>query len=214
MHKLDRNAVPAPPCLADYRHGLHSWEKDLTREHRAQIHAHLEQLQGHWCAYCEGDMNSLGRHVDHLERRTKHPELTFAWSNLYWSCYQDDSCGRYKDHRGRAHDPKELVDPAVHDPDHFFRFRSDGFIEVRSGLSQADKLRAENTLKAFNLQNARLQFERRRALEMYQAQEPDILEFLETLSPAERGNVIADELKHTTEGPFSTVIRHFLERAL
>src|SRR4051812_18958917 len=125
MRWLDRNAVPAPACLATYQHGLHTWD-DVTPLDKSHIRAALEQMQGRRCAYCEGSLDALGRHVEHFRRKhaAHFPHLTFVWTNLYWSCDQADSCGRFKDHGAGAYDPDDLIDPCVEDPDRLFRFRS------------------------------------------------------------------------------------------
>src|SRR5438105_4358499 len=110
MRKLDRGNVPAPVCLANYQVGAHTWNS-LTYEDKEQIRQSLEQLQGRRCAYCEGSLDALGQHIEHFRRKGigHFPQFTFSWSNLYWSCYQDDSCGRFKDHSAGAYNPNDLI---------------------------------------------------------------------------------------------------------
>lgn len=212
MRSLDRTAVAAPPCLGQYRHGTHTWG-DVGPPDKQQIRAHLEQLQGRMCAYCEGPLDSLGQHIEHFRRKHHFPRLTFDWVNLFWSCDRDDSCGRFKDHDAGAYDSDDIIDPCLDSPDRFFRFRSDGAIDVRVDLSLRDEHRARETLRVFNLDpnNGRLRAMRRRALEAYQGLEPDILQALEDFSPAERGAFLAEEVARTCGEPFSSVIRHFFE---
>jgi len=97
MRRLDRAAVPSPPCLANYLPGRDKWD-DVNNEDRIQIRVRLEQMQGRRCAYCEGALDALGQHIEHFRRKHHFQALTFEWSNLYWSCDQKDSCGHYKDH--------------------------------------------------------------------------------------------------------------------
>ncbi|MGK4007144.1 retron system putative HNH endonuclease [Sorangium sp. So ce1036] len=204
--------MASPPCLAGYRHGTHTWAH-VDAADKGAIRAALEQMQGRRCAYCEGDLEALGKHIEHFRRKHAFPHLTFAWVNLYWSCDQRDSCGRHKDHDAGPHNPDDLVDPCVDDPDRFFRFRSDGTIDVRPGLSASDVRRARETLRVFNLDPAhgRLRSMRRRVLEGYCARETGILEFLEGLTPEDRRTIISEELACTSGEPFSTIIRHFFE---
>lgn len=209
MRRLDRNAVAAPACLASYQHGAHTWN-DVSALHRSQIRAGLEQMQGRRCAYCEGSLDVLGYHIEHFRRKdgAHFPHLTFVWANLYWSCDQADSCGRYKDHGAGAYVPNDLVDPCLDDPDHFFRFRSDGTISFRSGLSVADMRRAEQTLRVFNLNPkwGRLRNMRKAAVSAYVTLVDGCREF----SLAELQDFLREELELAAALPFSAAIRHVL----
>ncbi|KYF87244.1 hypothetical protein BE17_46145 [Sorangium cellulosum] len=212
MRKLDRGSVASPPCLAGYRHGRHTWD-NVDAADKAAVRAALDEMQGRRCAYCEGDLDALGQHIEHFRRKHVFPHLTFAWVNLYWSCDQRDSCGRHKDHDAGPYNPDDLLDPCVDDPDRFFRFRSDGTIDVRPDLSASDARRARETLRVFNLDpgHGRLRSMRRRALEAYCARETGILEALEGFTPEDRRTIISEELASTSGEPFSTIVRHFFE---
>lgn len=204
MRKLDRGAVPAPPCLASFKHGQHNWD-DVKGPHKDQIRQHLEQMQGRFCAYCEGSLDSLGQHVDHFQQKDKVPQLTFAWTNLLWSCYQDDSCGRIKDRQ--AYQPQDLIDPCLDDPDRYFLFRSDGSIDLRQGLSPADQKRARETLRILNLdpRSGRLRQMRQRAVEGFLM---DLEECIQAgLPPAQ---YFAEVLAAAIHLPFFTTVRHVL----
>lgn len=209
MRHLDRDSVAAPPCLARYRHGEHQWD-DLTAPHRAEVRAHLERLQGRRCAYCEGSLDALGHHVEHLRCRDRHPKRTFDWGNLYWSCTQDDSCGRYKDHQAAPYNVDDLIDPCDDDPDHFFRFRSDGSIDLAPGLSAREQHRARETLRVFNLNPAhgRLRVMRKLVADAYNQQEPNILRTLMDFDEDTRQAFILGELQRAEESFFGSVIRH------
>lgn len=97
MHKLNRDAVAAPVCLANFQHPPQIWD-DMKSHEKTEIRLQLEQLQGRCCAYCEGSLDALGNHIEHFRRKKEFPHFTFVWTNLYWSCDQADSCGHYKDH--------------------------------------------------------------------------------------------------------------------
>jgi uncharacterized protein (TIGR02646 family) len=205
MRKLNRDAVEVPVCLAELSPGVHSWD-DV--KNKAEIRAGLELMQGRRCAYCEGSLDALGQHIDHFRRRHHSPELTFNWNNLYWSCYQPDSCGRYKDHDAWPYNVDDLIDPCVEDPDSFFRFRSDGTISVRPGLSTLAKHKAEETLRVFNLNPTwgRLRTMRKAVLSSYLYMVDDASGFALT----ELQDIFKDELAATEHLPFSTAIRHVL----
>jgi uncharacterized protein (TIGR02646 family) len=167
-------------------------------------------MQGRRCAYCEGSLDVLGRHVEHFRRKhaAHFPHLTFVWANLYWSCDQADSCGRFKDHGAGVYDPDDLVDPCVEDPDRLFRFRSDGTISIRPGLPVAEMRRAEETLRVFNLNPdwGRLRNMRKAAVAAYVGFVDGTLEF----SLAEFQEFFREELELAATLPFSTAIRHVL----
>lgn len=209
MHKLQRGEAPA--CLASYQHGRDRWG-DLRAEHRAEIHDCLTQMQGERCAYCEGSLESLGRHIEHFRAQNAHPGCAFEWENLFFSCTREDSCGRHKDHQAGRHDPADLVKPDEEDPERFFSFSRDGTIRVRAGLSAREVIRARETLRVFNLdeRHGRLRKMRQRTVDAYLAQEPDLIELLKCLSPEEREQWLQAECERTAKEPFATVIKHLL----
>lgn len=212
MKRLDRDRVEAPECLKHYRSGEHTWNT-VSSAHKKEIWSKLIELQGTLCAYCEGDLMNLGHHIEHLWSRGHHPEQIFSWDNLYGSCNREDSCGIYKDRAARPYNTSDLIAPAAEDPDRFFRFRTDGTIDLRPGLSDQEVHRAQETLRVFNLDpnHGRLRGERRRTWRQYASQEPDLLEALEGFSAAERAQWILEELTTAADQAFATVIRHFLQ---
>jgi uncharacterized protein (TIGR02646 family) len=152
----------------------------------------------------------LGQHIEHFWRKSVHPAKTFDWKNLYWSCDQTDSCGHFKDHGAGAYDVNQLVDPCCDDPDLFFRFRSDGTIDVQLGLSPADKHKAEETLRVFGLcaQWGRLRNMRKAAVSGYLE---DVREAIKAgFGPDDLVEYFEETLQEIATLPFSTAIRHVL----
>lgn len=216
MRRLDRSRVTPPACLGAFRHGPDTWDNPAVVPCKTEVRARLEEMQGRRCAYCEGDLDALGQHIEHFHRKHLYPERTFDWTNLFWSCDRTDSCGHFKDHGAGPYDVADLVNPCADDPDQFLRFRSDGRVEPRPDRPSRDQHRARETIRVFNLNldergGRSLCAERRRALEFYQGQEPDILTFLEEMPPEHRADIILDEIARTSCQPFSTVIRHFFQ---
>jgi len=209
MQRLDRANIAEPICLANYQHGHHVWD-DVSAADRAQIRQQLEVMQGRRCAYCEGSLDVLGHHIEHFRRKAQghFPQLTFAWSNLFWSCDQKDSCGHYKDHGAGVYNPDDLIDPSVDDPDVFFRFRTDGTINVRSGLQALDEHRAEETLRVFSLNPrwGRLRNMRKAAVAAYVSLVDGCVGF----SVTDLQDFFKDELEAAVALPFFTAIRHVL----
>lgn len=209
MHFLDRSTIQAPSCLTKYQHGGDRWD-DVTPQDKDEIRCCLEKLQEGRCAYCEGSLDELKRHIEHFRTRHHFPTLTFAWDNLFWSCDGADSCGKHKDNHATPYNPADLIDPSRDNPDDFFQFLSNGTIEVRPESSPA-KQRAAETLRILNLNTNRLKNMRSRAVQGYLDTNHGILEVLEQFSPTERDECICDELKSVEHDPFFTTIRHFFQ---
>lgn len=209
---------PAPPSLAGFRHGAHTWS-DVKSDHRQDIWRCLDAMQRGLCAYCEGRLESLGRHIDHHCRKSRHPRMTFLWSNLFGSCDRNDSCGHFKDRPGGApYTCDQLLDPCTEDPDEFLVIRDSGRIEARSGLAEAERTRAETTLRVLNLNldqhygGRSLCAERRRVLEFFLAREPDILEALSDWNEDDRTAYVQSEIDIAAQTEFGSIVRHFFQR--
>lgn len=216
MHKLDRGS--APTCLARFRHGLHNWGH-LTDADRKQIWDELTAMQGKRCAYCEADISSGERHIEHFRQKGRDPTQTFVWGNLFGSCNNGSTCGKHKDEQP-VYAPAVLIKPDVEDPEYFLRFHSNGTITVRpglsttvpAGLSKADQHRASETLRLFNLEDGSLRWQRHSAVSGYVKTAEEIAE-LAAEDPALAAAFLAIEISATAHLPFSTAIKHTLQNA-
>ncbi len=208
MHYLNRAHGPA--CLGKFQHGLHTWSQ-VTSADKAGIWEALNTMQGHRCAYCEADLAISVKHIEHFRQRSRHPQGTFVWSNLFGSCDRDESCGKHKD-RCEAYLHDDLIKPDVDDPEQFFLFVSDGTIVVRHGLSPKDAHRARETLRILNLdsQHGPLRRMRQQAAAGY-LQTSELLHALSVeFSPAECLPFLEEEIRATANLPFATAIKHVL----
>jgi len=234
MLKLDRTSVPEPPCLKAFDYTIHTWD-DFKNPCRRVVRLALQRIQGQQlvtddendeaeyilglrCAYCESQI-FFGGHIEHFRRKNeKHfPELTFEWTNLFLACASTEHCGHYKDRPGALpYNPDELIKPDVDDPDKYLYFHSSGEVRVRNnqGLSPDELRRGSETIRVFNLRDSRLSGLRRAAVSSYISRNPNILESLMEFSPEDRQEYIQMEIEATQWQPFSTTIRHFLEKAL
>lgn len=217
MRALNRHRVPSPGCLGALQHGRDRWE-DVEPQCKQAIWDSLDAMQARRCAYCEGDLDRLGCHVEHLWKKGRHPERTFVWTNLFGSCKRDDSCGCFKDNHAGEHDPRDLIDPGQEDPDHFLFIDRSGRVLPRHGITEDDRRRANETIRVLNLnldhrglQARSLCAERRRVLETYLQPQPDLLEALESLTDDERRSFIATEVATESNRPFGSIVRHFFE---
>lgn len=206
MHKLDR--PEAPNCLAQYRRGANDWQRISSAEKR-EIWVQLDAMQGQRCAYCEDLLHPERRHIEHFRQRSRFPEGTFQWDNLFGSCNKSGSCGKRKDRSEyRAGD---ILKPDVDDPDDYLRFLSDGGITLRHDLAADRRHRAEETLRVFNLDHERgaLRQMRRSALQGYLSRAEELQEWFE-LDEALFLEFLEEELQAIAGLPFETAIRHLL----
>jgi len=154
------NKIPYPE-FSDYvyRHNPHNWdalEGTIRTKTRKYI---LEEEQGNQCAYTELhlDYEKDNSHIDHLRRKDSSffPKLTFEWSNLFVSCISSNFGGKFKDEtflKGKTPADNELIiNPSIENPTDFFELKSWGEITVRTILKENEKRKAEETIKAFNL---------------------------------------------------------------
>ena len=182
---------------------------------KKKIRSRLRKMQGPRCAYCEGAVY-CDAHIEHFRRKNPHhfPELTFAWSNLFWSCESNEHCGHYKDRPSAPpYNPADLIKPDEEDPDVYFYFHSSGEVRPRSGLDPRQLHRANETIRVFNLNCGPLKAARRQALKQYERRDPDILEALMAFDEETRQAFIIEEIQATSRDPHCTVIRHFFEKA-
>jgi uncharacterized protein (TIGR02646 family) len=217
MHALNRDAVPVPPCLAVVPAGrrfnnLHGNEKE-------EIRAQLLDLQKHRCAYCErrtGEERDDG-HIEHFRNQAAHPDLCLSWTNMFWSCNDEKTCGKHKDKCNRgpgpwaAFDPNDLIDPSQDDPNGFILFVVDGTARVKDGLDVVSERRAKETLRVFQLANsAYLRRSREDAVRPYVG----AIDSLLAAGPQVVVQYLQSEIAKIESAPFSATIRQYLEGIL
>lgn len=212
MRKLDKTSAPVPTCLQNVPAGRRFGH--LGRAEKNEIRDALQAIQVDRCAYCERRTATDPRdgHIEHFRCQADHPHLDLAWSNLYWSCNDENSCGKFKDGCVRAggprakFDPDDLIDPAIEDPDDFLLFVTDGSVQVRDGLGEEAASRARETLRVFNLaHSAYLRKARQDAVQPY----VKTLTWMVESAPQHLQAYVASELPSIANVPFSAVVRQF-----
>lgn len=211
MKKLDRSLSQTPECLGNYCYKTHTWG-DVAGEDKKSVWTELEVMQKGKCAYCESFLGSRTRHIEHFRRKSSHTALTFEWSNLLGCCGSNSSCGHHKDLPGRGwpYQANDLIDPSTEDPDHFFRFQTDGSIRLKEGLNPRDTHRAQETLRVLNLDQDRGPLRRRRAkvVQLYFELEPGIVQALMDFDPEDAKTYAQEELARVEDDELSTPLRH------
>ena len=215
MHQLHRDPQ-VPGGLNKYRHGRDSWSGESpTADERLVIWEKRIAMQGERCAYCEAKIAVDDRHIEHFRQRSRYPQGTFQWSNLFGSCNRQGTCGDHKDKCG-AYNHTHLIKPDEEDPDDFLVFDPSGGVSPKKGLSPPHLQRAEETIRILNLKNGGLPRMRFNAAYGYLQTVEEWAE-LESQFPEEEWRPIveqelAQELANTAHLPFATAIRHTLAR--
>lgn len=206
MHKIDRS-ISEPQELTYARENHSCWD-EFSTQNKKQVRDTLLIMQDFRCAYCERQLHADNHteedkwdgHIEHFRRKNVHfhPELTFVWDNLFYSCLTGNTCGKHKDSFvKRKEEYTSLIDPCQDNPEDYFVFDHTGRIAIRSGLSDCDQKRAQFTLDAFNLNEPTLKKKRKETLKEY--------EWLKNYSLEEQEKYLAD----FTSQPFVTAIYHY-----
>ena len=217
MHKLDRASVPVPECLVAPDPGYRY--QNLTSREKAEVRNALLAIQHQCCAYCERRTGAGANdgHIEHFRKQADHGHLDLDWSNLFWSCQDENTCGKHKDQCDRPagsgpqarFDEADLLDPAVDDPERFLLFVSDGTVRPVANLTPERERRATETLRVFQLDASPiLRKLRQDAIAPYQGIVGRLLDFDRTLLLKYLGEEI--DRVAAAPVPHATAIRHYL----
>ncbi|EML1937713.1 TIGR02646 family protein [Providencia stuartii] len=205
MKQLQRQGSPS--CLAHLIGGQNSWN-DVDR---LELWIAIDAMQNNLCAYCECH---LGRkHIEHFRSQHDYSHLTFDWNNLFGSCGDSSRaggwsrCGIYKDQYGRPYNPDNLIKPDVDNPSDFLRFLISGSVRPCNGLSPRDQLKAEETIRVFNLNNDVTLTNRRRQAIALQIEAINALnELKEDVPPEDWDELLQSQLEELQNTEFGTAL--------
>jgi len=213
MHKLNRASVPIPRCLVSP--GQERAYADLHGSEKEEVRRALLELQGDRCAYCErrtGVARDDG-HIEHFVGQAKDRQRSLDWTNLFWSCNDEKTCGKHKDKcdftsgaQARFR-PEDILQPSTDDPEEFLLFVADGTIRARPELSKERQRRAEETVRVFQLAAPHLRKQREDAILPY----VHILDALRAAGPQHFSAFVQRELGQLQARPFATAIKQLLE---
>ncbi len=222
MRKLDRTRASCPPCLLRYKALVSLHWKDVSAQEKEEIRTHLQQMQGAFCAYCEGYADRKGApHVEHFRRKSEFPQQEFDWENLFLSCDDPETCGKHKDDpsikntydAGVPNDPYrsgDILDPCRDDPRDCLLFSADGSVYPRPETPAAHQRRASETIRVLGLDHIRLFSQRKQVVATYIASDPDLLSVLESMTTEERRAFVCEEIAEAQRAPFAAAIRELL----
>lgn len=113
-------------------------------------------MQNNFCAYCERKLSDDKKHIEHFQTQCDSPHLTFVWENLFGSCGEGnwDSCGIFKDTKGRPYNYTELIKPDQDNPREYLLFLTNGQVVPHPDSSSNSREKAVTTIRVFNLNSA------------------------------------------------------------
>lgn len=160
MMKFERNKVETPQWL------IKNWQKwgvqatkvrDKGREvtwysyEKKPVNQHLIPLlriiSNNHCAFCDGyPMQQMGDTIEHFRPKSKNPELSHQWENLFIAC---SACQSSK---GNEFDELLLKpDDENYSFSKYFTMNSEGFFEPDISLTEFDKKRVIKTIELYGL---------------------------------------------------------------
>ena len=195
--------------LNDFSHGVNVWN-DAPKP---DIWIALDSLQNGFCAYCECRLNR--KHIEHFRTRTKFPELTFDWRNLFGSCGDSSQkggwnrCGIYKDNGARNYDIENIIKPDHENPSYYLLFLTSGRVVHRPDLNPQEKFKAMETIRVLNLDNNPELFNRRKkAIEAILVEVKELYSMREELNEKDWKELFNDALQQINGEEFQTALEH------
>lgn len=207
MKQLIRREGPAQ--LGRFTAGRDQWGYvDLV-----DIWSHLLLMQGGFCAYCECRLNR--KHVEHFRPRKDFPALTFEWTNLFGSCGDThkaggwERCGIYKDDGAELYDANQLIKPDDDIPDDYLLFLTTGRVVPIPGLTGPALIKAQETIRVFNLNGDPALFgSRRAAITSIMAEVEELYAVQDEIEEELWSEMLHFEIQRLEDVEFSTALKH------
>lgn len=162
MHSFSRPDCPRELLEPILQKKVENWEqymKMYPNEHHSLSQLLWFKAQEFFCAYCDrvidiSDRGDYGDgHIEHLERISDNPSRMGDWSNMFFSCNDNTSCGHYKDSQAGRFKITDIIDPSKENPLDYLQYDANGGVHpIRGDASQMHK--AEETIRVFNLDQA------------------------------------------------------------
>lgn len=130
---------------------------------KAILKNQLLGMQFFCCAYCGAKLTEKDQFgfIEHFERREGKIGPTYDWSNLFVSCQNPESCGIWKDTKGKHVPLSQVLKPDDEAVIGRFRYLPNGQVAaVKAGDAAAD-----NTIVVFNLNTPKLASRRKKLME-------------------------------------------------
>ena len=123
-----------------------------TKTARQILQSALYPLTHGKCAFCESKLGKTSHpEIDHYVPKSIDPDLAFEWTNLLPACRLCNEAKGCQNHNNA------LLKPDAEDPEPYFWINRDsGELEADPKLSEAEKKRAEETIRLCDLQRGSL----------------------------------------------------------
>jgi uncharacterized protein (TIGR02646 family) len=160
MIEFNRNKVEPPDWL------ILNWKKwgkqainqrnkgkevDWYTFNKVPINQHLipllTELTENHCSFCDGfPMRGMTDQIEHFKPKSKFPELSHQWENLYLIC------SKCNEHKGDDFDDLLLrPDEADYSFSKYFTLEPDGILVPDKRLNEFDKSRVDKTIELYGL---------------------------------------------------------------
>lgn len=163
MKHIDR--CSPPPHFVHFVAGKPKHWKELADNHHTlyeEVRETLAKDQGDKSGYTELPLTKKPNawHIDHFRKQEYFPDFIFDWQNLIVDDHTSAYGADYKDTHIKKGDNQKLINPVTEQPSDFFTYNMNGEIMPRNNLPAPDKSRAEDTIRAFNLNHPELKRKR------------------------------------------------------
>jgi uncharacterized protein (TIGR02646 family) len=127
------------------------------------------------CSFCDGfPLDATGETIEHFRPKSIFPRLSYVWTNLFYCC-------KYCNESKQENPERNLLKPdnINYSFEKYFLFDYDsGKIEVNPALITPDRIKAENTILIYGLNEYNRPYRRKSFLKLFQnTNNPDIEDF-------------------------------------
>lgn len=175
MRKIKKQAPPSDLAKYVRRENPQKFEEIHKTKHYPNLYeeciVQLEREQENLSGYTEKPMKSH-IHVDHYRKQAlfNTQDMVFGWDNMIADERNKEYGAVYKDnHLHLLSEYAKLINPVLEDPHHFLTYMDEGVIKPVDGLTDAEREKAEFTIKTFNLRHKYLTYLRGNVIRLVKA---------------------------------------------
>lgn len=140
----------------------------VNKYRHPDIQAAVGEMTKGKCVFCESIINETTYlNIEHFKPKSKFPDLTFDWNNLFPSCLM---CNNGKDKDVDGH-PADLVNPLAEDPEQYFTYKE---LKICARDSAPNSQKANDTIINCKLQRNSLIIERSKILTQFYEYEDNL----------------------------------------
>jgi uncharacterized protein (TIGR02646 family) len=138
-------------------------ERIQNRYRRSDIKKKLMEMFNNKCAYCESKITHVDYgHIEHYRPKSRWPEFTFSWDNLFLACGICNGPEHKGDRFPEASAGGPIVNPCEDEPSDHLEFRFDPVTTIASVYGKTS--RGEVTEKLLGLNRPDLRIHRSKFL--------------------------------------------------